>query len=214
MQHNTRLLRIGISMRVTNIADYSETRDSLSRDWQTFLTRQLPKAISMPIPNVGSSVITNIVEPWQLNGFILTGGEDLNMSRERDDTENAILTYAIDNHLPVLAICRGFQLLQNYFGGRLTDCDPQTHTATHHQVTAGKIRFKVNSYHTKAILTENLAPCLKAIALAPDQTVEAAAMRFEPVLAFMWHPERATHVGPFEHELIQNLFVKNSLLPQ
>ena len=207
MEHRTGRLRIGVSMRVTTAVDYFEKRDALSQDWQSFLSEYLPEAISMPLPNLGDSIIKDVVEPWHINAFILTGGDNLGVFPERDDTETAILTHAITNHLPVLAVCRGFQLLQTYCGGSLSDCDRQEHMGTYHKVTAGKINFIVNSYHTKAILSESLAPRLKAIAFSTDGGVEAAAIKSEPVLAFMWHPEREEQVSLFERELIQQLFL-------
>ena len=79
--------------------------------------------------------------------------------------------------------------------------------ATHHKVFSGKINFEVNSYHTKSILAENLAPHLKVIALAQDGGVEAAAIKGKPVLALMWHPEREDRVTKFESGLIRQLFL-------
>ena len=207
MEHSTGYLRIGVSMRVTEAVDYFEKRDALSQNWQKFLSEYLSEAISMPLPNLGEKIIQDVVEPWRLNAFILTGGDDLGVFPERDVTETAILTYAIAHHLPVLAVCRGFQLLQTYYGGSLSECDRQMHLATHHKVIAGKVDFEVNSYHTKAILAEKLAPPLKAIAFSQDGGVEAAAIKCEPVLALMWHPEREDRLTRFESGLIRQLFL-------
>ena len=207
MEQRNGYLRIGVSMRVTKAVDYYEKRDALSQDWQIFLSEYLPEAISMPLPNLGKQIIKDVVEPWQINAFILTGGDDLGIFPERDVTETEILTYAIAHQLPVLAVCRGFQLLQTYFGGILSECDRDIHMATHHKVIAGKINFEVNSYHTKSVLTENLAPHLKVIALAQDGGVEAAAIKDKPVLALMWHPEREDRVTEFESGLIRQLFL-------
>jgi len=210
MEHSTGYLRIGVSMRVTKAVDYFEKRDALSQDWQNFLSEYLPEAISMPLPNLGEKIIQDVIEPWRINAFILTGGDDLGVFPERDVTETMILTYAIAHHLPVLAVCRGFQLLQTYYGGILSECDRHIHMATHHKVIAGKINFEVNSYHTKSILAENLAPHLKVIALAQDGGVEAAAIKGKPVLALMWHPEREDRVNEFESGLIRQLFLDSA----
>ena len=207
MEPSNGYLRIGVSMRVTKAVDYFEKRDALSQDWQIYLSEYLPEAISMPLPNLGEKIIQDVVEPWRINAFILTGGDDLGVFAERDVTETAILTYAIAHQLPVLAVCRGFQLLQTYYGGILSECDRHIHMATHHKVIAGKINFEVNSYHTKSVLAENLAPQLKAIALAHDGGVEAAAIKGKPVLALMWHPEREDMATEFESGLIRQLFL-------
>ena len=206
MEDSIGRLRIGISMRVTVAADYYEKRDSLSQDWQRFLLKYLPGVSSLPLANVGSSIITNVVKPFRINAFILTGGDDEGVFPERDNTELAILTYAIENHLPVLAVCRGFQLLQTYCGGELSDCDSQAHMGTHHKVNVGEINLRVNSYHAKSIRPGSLASNLKAIAFAPDGGVEAAVFKNEAVLALMWHPERENRISQFECELIRQLF--------
>ena len=67
-------------------------------------------------------------------GLMLTGGPDvdpalygaepdpnasLELCRPLDDLELRLLDYALDHNMPVLAICRGMQLLNVAFGGRL-----------------------------------------------------------------------------------------------
>ena len=56
------------------------------------------------------------------DGFILSGGNDLsslsnskNISFERDKTEFALLQYANDQSIPVLGVCRGFQIMNVFF---------------------------------------------------------------------------------------------------
>ena len=86
MEHSSGYLRIGVSMRVTKAVDYFEKRDALAQDWQNFLSEYLPEAISMPLPNLGEQIIQDVVEPWRINAFILTGGDDLGVFPERDIT--------------------------------------------------------------------------------------------------------------------------------
>ena len=67
-------------------------------------------------------------------GLLLPGGPDIDpalygaspdpdaglaVSRSLDDLELRLLEYALDRDMPVLAICRGMQLLNVAFGGRL-----------------------------------------------------------------------------------------------
>ena len=72
--------------------------------------------------------------PEHLHGVILTGGldigpniygedtdpeADVRISSERDEWEIPILKQALANNMPILGICRGMQLLNVVFGGKL-----------------------------------------------------------------------------------------------
>jgi len=116
-------MRVGITQRVEYITDYEEVRDCLDQRWSDLLETLEMKII--PIPNS----LTNI-EEWldlmQCDAFILSGGNDLahlsnakNISIERDNTEMQILKYAESKSLPVLGVCRGFQVMNVFFGGQL-----------------------------------------------------------------------------------------------
>ena len=80
-------------------------------------------------------------------GLMLTGGEDVHPSAygqpvdptahvkaspDRDEMELAVLREALALDLPVLGICRGMQLINVHFGGRLTSVDG--HVARPHAV--------------------------------------------------------------------------------
>ena len=172
--------------------------------------------------------------PPDVAGLCLSGGEDVAPERyravpdgseppylERDETEFTILAQALARGLPVLAICRGFQLVNVAFGGSLVQ-HVAGHTEAHgplvpHVVTAapgsllaaasGAAPHQVNSYHHQAVTDATLAPGLRATAWV-DGLVEAfeAFEAAEPsaasdgrarrwLLGVQWHPER-TDVAP------------------
>ncbi len=58
-----------------------------------------------------------------LNLIILQGGNDIfDSSKEiknRNDNENLIIKFAIANNIPLLGVCRGMQLINLYFGGKI-----------------------------------------------------------------------------------------------
>ena len=67
-------------MRETKSQEYYEIRDSISRDWLKYFKECLPNCKIIFLPNLGSD-ITTYIEDWNLNGFILTGGEDFGFSK-------------------------------------------------------------------------------------------------------------------------------------
>ena len=112
--------------------------------------------------------------------------------------------YVLDRDLPVLAICRGLQLLNVAEGGTLLQ-DVEGHRCPDQQevhpiaITGGsKLKsileveeFVVNSRHHQCV--DRVATGLVVVAKAPDGVVEALELpgrRF--MLAVQWHPEDRT----------------------
>src|SRR5262249_34364946 len=131
-----------------------------------------------------------------------------NVIPERDETELAAARRALDADVPILGVCRGFQLLNVALGGSLAmhiaghqarGDDVIAHTLSVRSGTklaaataAGAMR--VNSRHHQAITDDRLAPGLRATA-HHDGLVEA----FESdghrwVVGVQWHPERTSEV--------------------
>lgn len=166
-----------------------------------------------------------------VHGLVLTGGEDVEPARygaaphpklqdtdpARDAAELALIAAARARRLPILAICRGIQILNVALGGTLyQDLEserpgPVAHGSDErrHVVriqpgsllarTLGTPSATVNSRHHQAI--RDLAPPLRATAWAEDGVIEAA----EPVdssaawtLAVQWHPEDLTERALFD----------------
>jgi putative glutamine amidotransferase len=161
--------------------------------------------------------------PLSLDGFdglMLLGGSDVNPSRygekpqaetnepddERDTAEMELIDRALARDLPVLAICRGLQILNVYHGGTLIqhlgselhqpefeDKGKAAHEVTIEPDTllariAGVNRWKVNSRHHQA--AGKAGAGLRISARAEDAAIEALERpdkRF--VLAVQWHPE-------------------------
>ncbi len=161
-------------------------------------------------------------------GLLLSGGEDVDPARygaarhpatglpnvPRDVTELALLAAAKTLKLPVLAICRGVQLLNVAMGGTLVQDLPSERPSTinhdesserterSHAITlvegslvaqaTGTRELMVNSYHHQA--ADQIAPGLHVTATAPDGVIEGLEVE-DPdwwVLAVQWHPEDLT----------------------
>lgn len=190
--------RIGLTMRIVQADGYDEPRNALACDWHAFLAPFATAMQWLPIPNLGESA-PRFAEQWELDGIVLTGGEDLGVAPERDRTEFALLSHCIDRRLPVLGVCRGLQVMQSHFGGLLTRCAPERHVATTHTVHAtGELRpfgdrggtFRVNSYHRLGIANGAEAEGFRVGATDDDGHVECMAHETHPLFGIMWHPER------------------------
>lgn len=214
---------VGITQRVVEVEDYLEVRDCLDQAWTNLLGSLQIRAV--PIPNRQADIADYCAE-LGLEGFILTGGNDLSLdvyepgsvrrgvSADRDATEAALLDHAVTQHLPVLGVCRGLQFLQAYFGGDLMSLGDGKvdHVATTHVVefvdgSATADRLEVNSFHDFGIAAGTLAEPLRPIAVCPDDgTIEGARHAELPIVGIMWHPERTSPDPWYQEQLIRELF--------
>jgi len=166
-----------------------------------------------------------------VRGLVLTGGEDVAPDRYgaaphprlgevdpvRDAAELALIAAARQRGMPILAICRGIQILNVALGGTLyQDLEserpgpvPHAGETSHHAVrvetgsllerTLGTRSTTVNSRHHQAI--RDLAPGLKAVAWADDGVIEGAEpadARAPWMVAVQWHPEDLTERALFD----------------
>jgi putative glutamine amidotransferase len=165
-----------------------------------------------------------------LDGVILSGGGDLDPElygaephdetdaprAERDAAELRLLEAALDRDMPVLAICRGSQLLNVARGGDLVQHLPETvgHEQHRHEpgsfsdhdvkVEAGSRlggllgdRAPVKSHHHQGY--GRIGSGLREVAWAEDGVVEGledADKRF--ALGVLWHPEEGEDFALFQ----------------
>lgn len=171
---------IAISQRTDTIQKYRETRDALDHNWYPLL--HACGLIPVICPN--DTILTqNLINQLKPSGILLTGG---NNSYERDKTERLLLEYAISHQLPLLGICHGMQVIQQYFGIQLVEVSG--HITSLQTITINGDPCNVNSYHTLG--TQENAPELISWAYAADNTIKAIKHRTLPIVGIMWHPER------------------------
>lgn len=160
-----------------------------------------------------------------IDGLLLSGGPDVDpvlfgeepheklgrVTRDRDDFELALTRAALERDVPLLAICRGQQVLNVAAGGTLVqDIPSQLPGAINHDpdvprdalahavrlaegtrlhALLGAPRVEVNSFHHQSV--RDVAPTLVATAWSePDEVVEGLESRQHRfVLGVQWHPE-------------------------
>ena len=143
--------------------------------------------------------------PKDADGLLLMGGVDVNPKlydekrdqhtqspqNDRDEHEAGLLEEALARDVPVLAICRGFQLLNVTMGGSLLQhIDDDSHRARKdmsawHEVIVsdeasrlanayeGEDKIRVNSRHHQGVTEPLLAGGLCSVASSHDSYVEA-----------------------------------------
>ncbi|MBF0367732.1 MAG: gamma-glutamyl-gamma-aminobutyrate hydrolase family protein [Oligoflexia bacterium] len=175
-----------------------------------------------------------------LDGIVFQGGDDIDPTsyqedyldkeqwpgdRHRDDYELKIAELALKHHIPLLGICRGFQLLNVAHGGTLYQDlktqlphaikhqDKETRDQNTHAIKWVDQEWKRNIFPD--LLEEASAPLssydinsvhhqgvkklghnLTPLAISPEDGLIEAYYRVEPwVLAFQWHPEYPHHTS-------------------
>ncbi|MBU6214025.1 MAG: type 1 glutamine amidotransferase [Actinomycetales bacterium] len=113
----------------------------------------------------------------------------------QDATDISLIRWAVEREVPMLAICRGFQVLNVALGGTLEQHFEQPHRHQRHHITVqaehalvgvSADRIDVSCHHHQRV--ERLADGLTAVAWADDGTVEAAVAG-PSLVAVQWHPE-------------------------
>jgi len=167
-----------------------------------------------------------------MDGLLLPGGADLDpalygqqrhpavaVERARDDLELAAWSAARKKGVPIFGVCRGFQAINVFSGGRLVQhleghdsptraprshplhLDPASRLAAILGETDPLLSTEVNTYHHQGVRPADLAPGLVASGVAPhpDGDLVEALESVDPVdwlVGVQCHPERQEFIGP------------------
>ena len=123
---------IAISQRVDRVPARAESRDALDQRL-TGWVRALG-ALSLPVPNALGDDLAGWLAALAPTAVLLSGGNDIGDSPERDRTETALLRHAEETGLPVLGLCRGMQMMAHYAGDTLV---PPDRSRRHTSLAAG-----------------------------------------------------------------------------
>ena len=153
----------------------------------------------MHIPNTLKN-LDSFLDEMNLDGIVLSGGDNIGENKKRDETENKILNYALEKKIPIIGVCRGMQLINKYFGGKLSIDNSTIHLAEKHNVDITHENFRalfssesflVNTYHQNMIQVEGMGNGLKPFAIfSKDGSIEGFFHEEFYIIGVMWHPER------------------------
>ncbi len=206
--------KIGISLRVGTIEEYNEKRDQISQEWIVLL--QELDLIPILIPN-NLLDVKKFIKFLELDGIILSGGDNIGDFPERDETEKSIIEMAMNYSIPTLGVCRGMQIINDFFGGSvMRKCDKE-HVNNEHIIKLTnefsfieKKSIVVNSYHNNIIESNMLGENLITFAKHEnDETVEGFTHSNYPIKGVMWHPERKQNMNSIS--LLKKLFLDDNL---
>ena len=148
---------------------------------------------------------------------MLTGGNDLNslnindLSRLRDIYELNLISYGIENEIPIFGVCRGMQIVAKYFESTFKKV--KDHVAVNHKLIVSKnSKYRenllkldnVNSYHNYAI--DKVGKNLIISAFSDDKSIEAIEHTKSKIFGQMWHSERQQPFKKEELRLIKTFF--------
>ncbi|MBL5766963.1 gamma-glutamyl-gamma-aminobutyrate hydrolase family protein [Heyndrickxia sporothermodurans] len=183
----------------------------------------------------------------KLDGLVLSGGGDIDptlfgdephqklgsISPGRDHYEIELIQHMLKLDKPILAICRGIQILNIAVEGDMyqdiysqidspviqhTQNAVRYHLSHYVQVEknsllaeiAGQVQFKVNSFHHQAV--RKVVQPFEVVARSSDGVIEAIESKLHKfVVGVQWHPEPlAVHGDPISQRIFQR-FIQFSI---
>lgn len=94
--------------------------------------------------------------------------------------------WLLETGRPILGICMGMQIINDYFGGETAQLPDCIHGRTDVVNMAGR-RFVVARYHS--LYLRKVAACLQVTAVNDDGVPMAVQHRSRPMIAYQFHPE-------------------------
>lgn len=178
--------------------------------------------LSNYINKLGLNILPLSIKKNQINtenlrlakGLILSGGGDIykykknRINKLRDSIEIKLFNYFFKKNLPILLICRGFQLMIDMHKIKLFK--QKNHVRKSHLLKLSNSKFlkhsklSVNSYHNYSI--KKLPVNYINVASTKDGSIEIAEHKSKKILGLMFHPERNMKSKELVLKSIKNFF--------
>ena len=191
---------------------YDTYIDFIDHHWLNFFNKK--KIDFTLIPNKEKLALEKIKNSKKIDLIIIPGGSDLfkkdKISKIRLNLEKLLIKYSIKKKIPLLGVCRGMQVINYYYGGKLNKV--KNHMKIKSKIYLKDSLFKkkimkVKCYHTFGINKSNLGKNLKIKAVDNKSNIEMFEHKQKNIIGVMWHPERESNYNKLE--LIFKRLIKN-----
>jgi len=160
----------------------------------------------------------------QVDGVVLPGGSDLDpavyggtghpevygVDSDQDAGDLSLARETLARGVPLLAVCRGFQVVNVARGGSLVSHMDSPHRHTRMRIPVGDFaspsgitapEIEISCYHHQAI--DQVGEGITPLAWTPDGVIEAAVIDAPGyAVGVQWHPEDNYATEPGQRELI------------
>jgi N5-(cytidine 5'-diphosphoramidyl)-L-glutamine hydrolase len=185
--------------------------DFLDHNWINFFNEK--NFFFRNIPNSIQVVNRLLKQKKKIDLIILPGGNDLfghtRLTKTRFDVEKKLIKFSIKKKIPLLGICRGMQVINYYFGGKIVKI--KGHMKKKNIIDIKQDLFKkkkilVNCFHNYCITQKSLCKNFSVLGTDKDKNIEMFKHNKYKILGVMWHPEREKNYNNLEkiiHSIIK-----------
>ena len=182
-----------------SLENFNETYSSFDMNWFSYLKNT---KITL-VPNIPSR-LNDYLDTSQFSGVILTGGGDIKENKlsnnnhdvYREQVEEQLIKYSIQNNIPLICVCRGMQKAMTFLEKKVK--------FVHNPINI-KDSYELSNLGNSQLLFEGLRTCYNKYSISYDKKLEKSwnilcidknknllAIRHKEykILSLMWHPER------------------------
>ena len=177
----------------------------LDLDWYKYASK-----LKFNLIPISYKINLSFFKKIKVDGIIFSGGNSLNKFEKkkqnllRDKFETNLFNYFKKKNLPILAVCRGMQLISDLNNTKLFKTRNHV-TKGHNIILNNKKIINVNSYHT--FLIKKTPSQFKVLAQhKKDKSIEAMKHKKNKILCLMFHPERKSKDQTKVNKLFKEFF--------
>lgn len=195
---------------ISQSLNYNKIRNELTDFIDTRLINFFTNLNYIPITISNSYKNPNyFLNAFRISAIVLTGGSNFGKFPLRDRLEMNLIKYSINYNIPLIGICRGMQMINKFFKGKLVRIN--NHVKKKHLIINVKNKKKiiVNSYHNYSIDEKTINKDLLVLYRCfDDNSIESFKHKKYKISGIMWHPEREKNFKNFDKKLVQGFLEK------